>query len=154
MPSLVNTHHPPSLLPQPTLPHPPQTSHINLCSSHTDTPPHHRLQNGKHEIYPGCQGRSQTSETSLVREEIQNISQLRDKMDKNSGGNQRQRKGKNLSRILFFPNLAFQKQKKSFRKSARNIILSQRISRSIEAKIKGATLKKCNLPSKSEAEVQ
>ena len=48
----------------------------------------------------------------------------------------------------------FQKQKKSFRKSARNIILSQRISKSIEAKIKGATLKKCKLPSKSEAEVR
>ena len=48
----------------------------------------------------------------------------------------------------------FQKQKKSFRKSARNIILSQRISRSIEAKIKGTTLKKCRLPSKAETEVR
>ena len=63
----------------------------------------------------------------------------------------------NLNTIFLFTyhNICeFQRQKKSFRKSARNIILSQRISKSIEAKIKGSTLKKCNLPSKAEAEVR
>ena len=63
----------------------------------------------------------------------------------------------NLNTIFLFSKHSideFQRQKKSFRKSARNIILSQRISKSIQAKIKGATLKKCQLPRKSEAEVR
>ena len=39
-----------------------------------------------------------------------------------------------------------QKKPKSFKTVVRNLILSQRLGKSIDAKIKGDSLKKCNLP--------
>ena len=101
--------------------------------------PKHLWFGKKYKTYPTSSSELDTSKWTKIVEETNDIERV------------------NLPLIFFLPTSCiekFQKQKKSFRKSARNIILSQRISRSIEAKIKGATLKKCNLPSKSEAEVQ